>query len=157
MAKYQVDSSDGGSDDGTPEWRDSTSATAEIEVTQHNEGYQTDRRWTVHVRQGHRDSPAAIYALEQQNKGNYWREREPTDWRHAVDFVDLPADIQKRVADTLNRTVSELMPEERIIYREDNSGVGDMAGESTGTCGVCGGRLFTDGDTHEDCVEGDAQ
>jgi len=115
MAKYQVDSSDGGSDDGTPEWRDSTSATAEIEVTQHNEGYQTDRRWTVHVRQGHRDSPAAIYALEQQNKGNYWRKNDVGNW---IDFRDMPMPARKCVADTLDMTVQELTADQRLVEQE---------------------------------------
>lgn len=139
-------------DEGTG-WRERTTGVADLEVTLHNEGYQTDRRWTVHVRRGHRDHPVAVYSAEHQNKGNFWR--EPELWRDAVDFVELPLAVRKRVASMLNRPVEEITPEVRMAHREDGAGVGDRAGGSSGTCEVCGGTLHDDSDTHGACEAGD--
>lgn len=132
-------------------WRERTSAEIDMEVTLHDEGYQTDRRWTVHVREGHRDHPVAIYAAEHQNKGNFWR--DPELWRDAVDFVELPQAVQKRVASMLNQSVDDVRPEERLIHREDGTGVGDQAPRNYEQCEVCGGRVYDGGARHDDCVE----
>jgi len=147
-------------EDDQTEWQERTSADVEVEVTLHNEGYQTDRRWTVHVHEGHRDHPVAVWAGEHQNKGNYWR--DPGLWRDAVDFVELPLAVRKRVASMLNRSVDELTPDERMIHREDGTGLGDRAGDDAGTCDVCGGKVYnqpSDGDPirHKDCVRGDGR
>lgn len=156
-AKYSVpdDNSDGDGKKQKSRWRDETSANVDMEVTLHDVGYQTDRRWTVHVRQGHRDHPVAVYAAEHQNKGNFWR--PPNLWQDAVDFVELPRPVRKRVASTFNRSIEEMTPEERMVHRDDGTGVGDLAGESSGTCSVCGGELYGDlaDDQHEACKMGD--
>lgn len=140
------------------EWAERTSADVEVEVTLHEEGYQNDRRWLVHVHEGHRDHPVAVWAGEHQNKGNYWR--EPVLWRDAVDFVELPLAARQRVASMLNRSVDELTPDERMIHREDGTGLGDRAGDDAGTCVVCGGTVYDQSSDsepirHEDCVRGD--
>lgn len=159
MSKYDVKDDHWEQDDERhSEWRERTSADIEVEVTLHDQGYQTDRRWTVHVRQGHRDHPVAVYAAEHQNKGNFWR--GPELWRDAVDFVELPRPVRKRVASMLNRSPDEITPEERMIHREDGTGVGDQAGEDAGECEVCGGTVYgeppgADELRHEACFEGD--
>ena len=151
MSKYEVDDDhwEPDEDDEPPAWAERTSAKIDLEVTLTNEGYQTDRRWTVRVLQGHRDHPVAIYAAEHHNKGNYWRESEL--WNDAVDFLDLPPAVQQRVADMLNRSVEAVTPEERAIHRDDGLGMRDDY-----DCDVCGGTVYGhDGDgpaRHADCV-----
>lgn len=140
-------------DEGNGEqWPEQTSADVEVEVTLHNEGYQTDRRWTVQISEDDDQGVIAPWAAEHQNKGNFWR--EPTLWRDAVDFEELPFAARKRVAAVFGETVAEITPEERLIHREDGSGVGDRAADHSGRCDVCGGRIYEDGETHEGCVGG---
>lgn len=158
MTKYNIDDDHWEEEEDDQEvWQERTSADIEVEVTLHHEGYQTDRRWTVHVHKGHRDHPVAVWAGEHQNKGNYWR--EPEQWRDAVDFVELPLAVRKRVASMLNRSVDEITPEVRAIHREDGRGMGDLADDKEGTCDVCGGSVYGPSDSdpirHEDCVPGD--
>ena len=156
MTKYQIpdnhwdDTDDGNVDD----WREQTSADVEVQVTIHNDGYQTDRRWTVRLREIDDGGLLAGYAGEHQNKGNFWR--EPELWRDAVDFVDLPYPARKRVASLFGKSVAEITPEERSIHREDGTGIGDRAAEHSGRCDVCGGRMYDEsGDSHQECVGGD--
>lgn len=128
MTKYSVsdDHWDPAPDDSPPAWVERTSAQTEIEVTLHEQGYQQDRKWTVHV-SADIDDPAdavrALWAAEHHNKGNFWR--EPQLWRDAVDFVDLPRPVRERVAAILGRSVSEVTPDKRVIRRADGTGVAD--------------------------------
>lgn len=154
MSKYDVPDEhwEGHQADQPPNWQERTSAEIDLQVTLHDEGYQNDRRWTVHIRQGHRDHPVAVYAGEHQNKGNYWR--EPNLWRDAVDFAELPDAVQQRVADLMNRSVAEITPEDRMIHREDGTGVGDR--EEPGTCDVCDGNIYDpEMDRHPGCLPED--
>ena len=160
MSKYEVpdDHWEKRDDEHPPQWRERTSAEVEVEVTIHNEGYQTDRKWTVHVHEGHRDHPVAVWAEEHHNKGNFWR--DPERWRDACDFVEMPLAARKRVASLLNRPVEEITPEERMIHREDGTGVADREGEDVGDCEVCGGTVYGDPThdgavRHEACLDGD--
>ena len=154
MSKYEVpDDQWQEPDEGNGEqWRDKTSADIEVEVTIHNEGYQTDQRWTVELSELHDGELKALYAGEHQNKGNFWR--QPDMWSDAVDFVELPFPARKRVASLFGKSLEEITSEERLIHREDGRGVGDRAAEHSGRCDVCGGRLYEEGDTHEECVGG---
>lgn len=107
-------------DDEPPAWREDTSAAdISFDVYLHDQGYQTDRKWTVHCSEGFEgDGLTVMYAVEHQNKGNYWR---PGDRREdAVDFVDLPLRVRRRVADVLNRDLSEITPSVRLV--EDGDG-----------------------------------
>lgn len=161
MSKYDVpdDHWEPDEDDHPPQWRERTSATVDLEVTLHDEGYQTDRRWTVHVREAPTaDHVIAGFAAEHQNKGNFWR--EPELWRDAVDFVELPLAVRKRTAMILNRPLGEITPDERTIHREDGTGVGDRASEKAGECEVCGGDVYGERPgngslRHEACLDGD--
>jgi hypothetical protein len=160
MTKYgdQIDDDhwESNEPEGPPAWREDTSAPSiEIDVQLHDQGYQTDEKWTINC--SARDGGlVAGYAIEHQNKGNYWRHGE--QWGDAVDFVDLPLRVRQRVAHVLNRDLDEITPDERSIYREDGTGLGDRAREEEGRCEVCGGKVFeTTGEeplTHEDCVGG---
>ena len=154
MSKYEIpdDHWQDSKKDNGEQWREQTSAAIDVEVTLHEQGYQNDRKWTVTIRELHDGSLLAGYAAEHQNKGNFWR--EPTLWRDAVDFVELPRPVRERTAAMLNRTVGEITPDERMIHREDGRGVGDRAAEHSGRCDVCGGRVYEDADTHEECVRG---
>jgi hypothetical protein len=108
-----------------PAWKEDTSAKSiEIDVQIHNDGYQTDNKWTVHVT-ARLDERGVIagYGIKHTNKGNYWREGEM--WDDAVDFVDLPLRVRQRVAHVLNRDLSEITPDERTIHREDGTGIAD--------------------------------
>jgi len=119
MSKYEVPDGHWEEDDEhPPQWAEETSATIEMEVYLHDEGYQTDRRWRVHFgRQGDEFELTALYAIEDTNKGNYWREGE---FDHAaIDFVDLPLKVRKRVAAVLNRDVSEIAPNQRLVDFEE--------------------------------------
>lgn len=127
MTKYQVpdDHWENDEPEGPPAWKEDTSAKSiEIDVQLHDQGYQTDKKWTVHCMEGiDGEGIIASFAIEHTNKGNYWRPGER--WRDAVDFVDLPRRVRQRVAHVLNRDLSEITPEERTIHREDGTGIGD--------------------------------
>lgn len=128
MSKYSVpDDHWTENDEPEPvEWVDDTSADTEIDVTLHRQGYQEDRKWTVHVAERDPDEElptVALWAVEHQNKGNFWR---PGDMdRDAVDFVDLPLRVRKRVAYVLNRDLETITPSERVVDRADGTGVTD--------------------------------
>lgn len=127
MSKYDVpdDHWEREEPDNPPAWAEDTSARSiEIEVQLHNEGYQTDRKWTVHF-SDRLDEKGVIagYGIEHQNKGNFWRFGER--WEDAVDFVDLPLRVRQRVAAVLNRDLDEITPGERTINREDGTGIAD--------------------------------
>lgn len=111
--------------EGPPAWKEDTSAKSiEIDVQLHDEGYQTDEKWTVHCSQSAFDGRIiAQYAIEHRNKGNYWR--DGNRWDDAIDFADLPLRTRQRVAHVLNRDLSEITPEERTINREDGMGLAD--------------------------------
>lgn len=162
--KYDPDTSHWDEDADEPDpWVDRTSVRTEIEVTLHDDGYQTDRRWTVHVSGYVDDDPrdvTAIWAEEHHNKGNFWR--DPQRWRDAIDFVDLPRAVRVRVAAVLNRSLDEITPDERTIHRPDGTGVADMAGDDVGQCEVCGGTVYRESPpdpdeplTHPLCTEVD--
>jgi len=131
MSKYNVpdDYWEQETKDQPPAWQEDTSAKSiEIDVRLHREGYQEDRKWTVHVADWTTDEKVdaevhAGWAVEHQNKGNYWREGDK--WDDAVDFVDLPLRIRERVASVLGRGLSEITPDERTINREDGTGIAD--------------------------------
>ena len=113
----RIDDDHWNSDDTTepPAWTEETTApNIEIDVQVHHEGYQTDKKWTVQVqRSNHDDHLTAIYAVQHQNKGTYWREG---DWSEdIVDFVDLPMKARRRVAEVLNRELSEITPDEPLL------------------------------------------
>lgn len=118
--------------EGPPRWREDTSAKdISLDVQLHDDGYQTDRRWTVHcTTQLDGEGLIAGYAVEHQNKGNFWREGER--WDDATDFVDLPLRVRQRVAAVLNRDLGEITPDSRTIYRDDGEGLAqrDAGGES---------------------------
>jgi hypothetical protein len=125
MTKYSV--SDGhweeDNPDTPPAWREDTSATSiEIDIQLHDQGYQTDRKWTVHCadRRNGRDLVAG-WAVEHRNKGNFWRFGDR--WDDAVDFVDLPLRVRRRAAAVLNRDIDDITPDERVIEREDGTGL----------------------------------
>jgi hypothetical protein len=119
MTKYNIPDDHWNVDekDAPPAWWEDTSAHIDIDVTLHREGYQEDRKWTVHCADRTTDekwdgSPVrAMYAIEHQNKGNYWREG---DYDDAVDFVDLPLRCRKRVAAVLNRDLETITPDARL-------------------------------------------
>lgn len=115
--------------EGPPRWKDETSAKSiEIDVQLHDEGYQTDEKWTVYCSERlDKEEIIAGYAIEHQNKGNYWRDGKR--WDDAIDFVDLPLRVRKRVAHVLNRDLDEITPESRTIHRDDGSGLADRDGE----------------------------
>jgi len=141
MPKYEPDTDHWDDDpDGPPAWKEDTSANRiEIDVQLHDQGYQTDEKWTVHCTDRLDDEGIiAGYAIEHQNKGNYWREGER--WRDAVDFADLPLRVRQRVAAVLNRDLSEITPESRAIHREDGTGVADDLEDEPQTveCAHCG-------------------
>ncbi|QCC57341.1 hypothetical protein [Natrinema thermotolerans] len=126
MPKYDPDTSHWDEEpDGPPAWKEDTSAKRiEIDVRLHDQGYQTDEKWTVHCTDRLEDEGIiAGYAIEHRNKGNYWREGER--WRDAVDFADLPLRVRKRVAAVLNRDLEEITPPSRTIHREDGTGLAD--------------------------------
>ena len=130
MPKYDPDTSHWDeTDDTPPRWREETSADIEIEVTLHQEGYQESQRWRVHIADHTTDADdprdiVALYAVEDRNKGNYWRQGNIRN--HGIDFVDLPMRVRRRVAAVLNRDVEELTPDERTVHREDGHGLGDV-------------------------------
>lgn len=111
--------------DGPPAWKEDTSArTIEFDVQLHEEGYQTDERWTIHCSDvGDDIGLIAQYAVEHRNKGNYWRDGEFPD--DAVDFEDLPLRVRQRAAAVLNRDLSAITPDMRSIHREDGTGLAD--------------------------------
>lgn len=115
--------------EGPPAWKEDTSAKSiEIDVRLHDQGYQTDRKWTVHCTDRLDDKGIiAGYGIEHQNKGNYWRDGDR--WRDAVDFVDLPLRVRQRVAAVLNRDLAAITPDERTIHREDGTGIADREEE----------------------------
>lgn len=127
MTKYEVPDDHWEEDDpeGPPAWKEDTSARSiEIDVQLHDQGYQTDKKWTVHCQDIHRrDEVIAGYAIEHQNKGNYWRPGEM--WDDAIDFVDLPLRVRQRVAWILNRPLAEITPDEREVHRDDGTGIAD--------------------------------
>lgn len=103
--------------DRPPAWADQTSADIEIDVTVHNDGYQTDRKWTVSVRHAPDDEDlpdkTALYGVEHQNKGNFWRDGEL--YKDAVDFQDLPLIVQQRVAAILSADIESITPDYRVV------------------------------------------
>jgi hypothetical protein len=133
MAKYSVpdDHWEVDEDESPPAWKEDTSADVEIDVTLHDQGYQTDRKWTVHVDHSAIDAvtdteeerTVAGFGVEHHNKGNFWREGQM--WGDAVDFVDLPLRVRRRVAAVLNRDLAEITPDERVIRRDDGTGIAD--------------------------------
>lgn len=103
-----------------------------LDVQLHEQGYQNDEKWTVYCTDRLDDEGViAGYAVKHRNKGNYWREGER--WRDAVDFVDLPFRVRKRVAAVLNRDLNEITPDSRIIRREDDTGLADREDRSVDT------------------------
>lgn len=125
MSKYTVPEDHWEEDEpkGPPAWVEDTSAHIEIDVQLHNQGYQTDKKWTVHcINRRDEKTLEAAYAVKHRNKGNYWREGDIKD--NAVDFVDLPLRVRKRVANTLNRELTEVTPDVRVI-----DGVDEPVGE----------------------------
>jgi hypothetical protein len=150
VTKYNVpdDYWDEGPGDEPPDWADRTSADIEIDVTLHEQGYQEDRKWTVHVwhRGPDSDAPAIVagFAVEHQNKGNFWR--EGSLWNDAVDFVELPQVVRERVAAVLDRDVAAITPAERSIHRADGTGLGDPDEDpdpDTVECGQCGKQRYS--------------
>jgi hypothetical protein len=129
MTKYSIpdDHWEDDDDDTPPRWREETSADIEIDVRLHREGYQEDRKWTVHVANHFDDDRladvVAAFAVKHQNKGNFWREGEMH--KDSVDFVDLPLRVRRRVAAILDRDLETITPDERTIHREDGTGIGD--------------------------------
>lgn len=127
MTKYSVpdDAWDDDEPTGPPAWKTDTSARdIQLDVQLHDEGYQTDRKWTIHcTERAHDDRLLAAYGVEHRNKGNFWRDGDR--WDDAVDFVDLPLRVRKRVATVLNRGLDTITPDERVISREDGTGVAD--------------------------------
>jgi len=121
--------------EGPPAWKEDTSARdIEIDVQLHDQGYQTDEKWTVVCSDRlDNDTPGdeliASHAVEHTNKGNYWREGDIHD--NGVDFVDLPRRVRQRVAHVLNRDLEEITPEHRCINREDGTGFGDDYAEDS--------------------------
>lgn len=135
MTKYSVpdDHWSESSPEQPPAWHEDTSADIEIDVRLHREGYQQDRKWTVHcsdytTRDDIDADVLAQYAVEHRNKGNYWREGEL--WDDATDFHHLPLRVRKRVASVLNRDLDAITPNEPRIHREDGTGLADEGGES---------------------------
>lgn len=118
-------------DDMPARWREETSADIEIDVRLHQEGYQEDRKWTVHVSEHFDDDRLADviagFGVEHRNKGNFWREGEMH--RDSIDFVDLPLRVRRRVAAILNRDLETITPDERTIHRADGTGIGDREGD----------------------------
>lgn len=126
--KYSIEDGHWEEDDpDPPSWIEDTSADIEIDVTLHEQGYQEDRKWTVHCTHRPDDERlpdmVARFAVEHRNKGNFWREGEMH--RDSVDFVDLPLRVRKRVAAILNRDLEAITPDERTIHRDDGTGIGD--------------------------------
>jgi hypothetical protein len=117
--------------DRPPRWREDTSAKSiEVDVQLHDQGYQTDRKWTVHCMQSLTDGAViAAYGIEHTNKGNYWRHGER--WGDAIDFVDLPLRVRNRVAHVLNRDLQDITPDERTIHRDDGTGIAQRDGGAT--------------------------
>lgn len=112
--------------EGPPAWREDTSARdIELDVQLHDEGYQTDEKWTVHCSDRTDDGGGvvAVYAVKHTNKGNYWREGDLRD--DAVDFVDLPLRVRRRAAAVLNRDLAEITPDGRTVRRADGMGLAD--------------------------------
>lgn len=148
MTKYSIPDDHWKDDEpeGPPAWKEDTSAKSiEIDVQLHDQGYQTDEKWTVHCsdRIEDDDTITAVYAIKHQNKGNYWREGER--WRDAVDFVDLPLRVCQRVAAVLNRDLAEITPDHRTIHREDGTGVGDDPDDDQDVeCVICGDEVPSD-------------
>ncbi len=133
MTKYDVPDDHWERDEpaGPPAWKSDTSAASiEIDVQLHDEGYQTDEKWTIHCTDRHDDGGiVAGYAIKHQNKGNYWREGD--HWRNAVDFVDLPRRVRQRVAHVLNRSLEDITPGSRTIQRVDGTGIADRDGQTS--------------------------
>jgi hypothetical protein len=65
---------------------------------------------------------------------DHWERVEdenPPGWKEdtsAADFVDLPLRVRRRVAAVLNRDLAEITPDERVIHREDGTGIADRGG-----------------------------
>ena len=137
MTKYDVpdDHWEDNESEDPPAWREDTSADIKIDVQLHDQGYQNDEKWTVHVQHHPGDDRpqecVAGFAVKHRNKGNYWRRGEMH--RDSVDFVDLPLRVRRRVAAALNRDLSEITPDSRTIHREDGTGLGDCESESAST------------------------
>jgi len=129
--KYSVPDDHWGDDDpeGPPAWKEDTSAISiEIDVQLHDDGYQTDKKWTVHCTDRLNDDELiAGFAVEHTNKGNFWREGGVM--ADAVDFVDLPLRVRQRVAAVLNRDLDAITPETRTVRREDGTGLADDGGD----------------------------
>jgi hypothetical protein len=114
-----------------PAWKKDTSATnIKIDVQLHDEGYQTDEKWTVHCtdRLDNDDELIAGFAVEHTNKGNYWCEGGVM--ADAVDFADLPLRARQRVAAVLNRDLDAITPEVRTVRREDGTELADHVGDT---------------------------
>ena len=108
--------------EGPPAWREDTSARdISIDVQLHEQGYQTDRKWTIYCSNRIvKDGVIAMYGVEHQNKGNYWRPGDRLE--DSVDFVDLPLRVRQRAANVLNRGLDEITPEIRLV---DDGGVSE--------------------------------
>jgi len=131
MTKYSVPDDQWEEDDSEKPaaWREDTSAqTIELDIQLHDQGYQTDRKWTVHCSDRSDGTLVAGWAVEHHNKGNYWRRGEK--WRDAVDFVDLPLRVRRRVAHVLDRDLDAITPEDRVIRREDGTGLADREADN---------------------------
>jgi len=131
MTKYEVpdDAWEDDEPEGPPAWKEDTSADIKFDVTLIKQGYQNNRKWTIHCSDSLEGEITAAYAVEHHNKGNYWREGNMH--RDSVDFVDLPRRVRQRAAHVLNRDLEEITPEHRCINREDGTGFGDDYAEDS--------------------------
>ena len=119
MSKYEIEDGHWDKPEETepPAWKEDTSAELEVDVVLQEQGYQNNRKWTVHFSDHVDDGRmVAIFAVEHRNKGNYWREGKIN--RDAIDFVDLPLVCRQRVADMVNREIQAITPEKMLIDDE---------------------------------------
>jgi len=92
-------------DEAPPAWKEQTSAKGiEIDVQIHNEGYQTDKKWKVHISDTDEgNGVAATHAVKYTNKGNFWRPGERWD-----DATTEPMPGSKVIREALRREASGL-------------------------------------------------
>jgi len=118
MTKYDIDDDHEWADEKAAkeqqeQWRDLaglSSHTVEVLYDVEQE-YQSAEKFACEItHQG--DTPTVLYAATFKNKGNYWRKLDMDDW---LDFQDLPMPARVRVAEVLNRSVSEITPDERLV------------------------------------------
>jgi len=118
MSKYDISDDHEWSDEKEPETDNITSVKSHVVTVIHDveKEYQSADKYECHISHSDPNPPTVTHVVTFRNKGNYWRKLDMDDWR---DFQDIPLTVRKRVADTVNESVSVLTPKDRIVNPDD--------------------------------------